>query len=118
MREVNCILGLKDIHRKKKNHRFTSVIFRELFVSQTTAQIPVIANTEITITPQGMKYDGKAAERDVLSVKVVRKEMRGRVSRPCSSSSEANQLTGLCQTNIGAADAGFFILCQGLLGNH
>lgn len=60
MREVNCILGLKDIHRKqKKNHRFTSVIFRELFVSQTTAQIPVIANTEITITPQGMKCDGK-----------------------------------------------------------
>lgn len=62
MREVNCILDLKDIHRKKKkkkNHRFTSVIFRELFVSQTTAQIPVIANTEITITPQGMKCDGK-----------------------------------------------------------
>lgn len=57
-------------YRGKKNHRFTSVIFRKLFVSQTTAQIPVIADTEIMITPQGMKCDGKAAERVVLSVKV------------------------------------------------
>lgn len=67
MREVNCILGLKDIHQKK-NHSFTSAFLKEFFVSQTTTQIPVIANTEIMITPQGMKCDGKAAERDMLSV--------------------------------------------------
>lgn len=52
---------------EKKKHGRTSVIFRELFVSQTTAQIPVIANTEIMIPPQGMNCDGKAAERETCS---------------------------------------------------
>lgn len=44
MREVNCILGLKDIRRKK-------IIFAnsQFVVSQTTAQVPVMANTEIMI---------------------------------------------------------------------
>lgn len=55
--------------------------------------------------PRRARADGKEAETDGQSDKVVRKEMRRR-----DSHSAATQLTSPCQTNSGVADSGF--LCR------